>query len=135
MLRKVLCIDDDVITLTLNKILLSRTGFASEVLTARNGREALDCIASEEEGSIDLVLLDLNMPVMDGWEFLAEYELLNGPDYPANVVILSSSVNQADVDRARDCSLVLDFVTKPLMPENLGPLKQIEGLKARFATA
>ena len=78
MLNKILCVDDDPITLMLCKKVIERTSFAQEIITAQNGEEAFQyfkkIIAEIKKGNAveypKLVLLDLNMPVMNGWEFL-----------------------------------------------------------------
>ena len=78
MLDKILCVDDDPITLMLCKKVVERVEFAKEIITAKNGQEAIqyfDNLAQELKNNIPvvypkLVLLDLNMPIMDGWQFL-----------------------------------------------------------------
>ena len=76
MLDLILCVDDDPITLMLCKMVIAKSSFASEIITAQNGEEALNYfddlklnnLGAEIKKYPSLVFLDLNMPVMDGWE-------------------------------------------------------------------
>ena len=73
MLHKILCVDDDPITLMLYKMVIAKASFTEEIITAKNGQEALDYYnnlrAEGESQSPELIFLDLNMPVMGGWNF------------------------------------------------------------------
>lgn len=131
MIRKVLCVDDDTISLTISQLLLKRTGFAQEVHTAIDGSEALayfERLFAEEADPVaaapELILLDINMPVMNGWEFLQEYnprfreKLTN-----THIVILSSTIDPEDFALAKQYPVVAQFISKPLSVENLEELK------------
>ena len=109
MLEKVLCIDDDQITLKLCDMIIKRHGFAKEVLTANNGKDGLSWFsnyfklkkAGENPTPPQLIFLDLNMPVMNGWDFLEDYLMKYADRIPeTKVVILSSTVNPEDFSRA-----------------------------------
>lgn len=124
MLQKIICIDDDPIALLLSKLVISKSHFASEIITAINGQEAMnylnkpDVIARAEEPLI--ILLDLNMPVMDGWEFLEQFsdKLLNIYT-KTKIILLSSSIDPNDISKSQDFPIVLDFMPKPLTKEML----------------
>ncbi|MBI2273126.1 MAG: response regulator [Chitinophagaceae bacterium] len=131
MIKKVLCVDDDTISLTISQLLLKRTGFAQEVHTAIDGSEALEYferLFAEEPDPVaaapELILLDINMPVMNGWEFLQEYnprfrdKLTN-----THIVILSSTIDPEDFALAKQYPVVAQFISKPLSVENLEELK------------
>lgn len=131
MIKKVLCVDDDTISLTISQLLLKRTGFAQEVHTAIDGSEALEYferLFAEESDPVaaapELILLDINMPVMNGWEFLQEYnprfrdKLTN-----THIVILSSTIDPEDFALAKQYPVVAQFISKPLSVENLEELK------------
>ena len=131
MIRKVLCVDDDTISLTISQLLLKRTGFATEVNTVIDGSEALeyfeDLFATNPnpaENAPELILLDINMPVMNGWEFLQEYtpRFLNKlPN--THIVILSSTIDPEDFALAKQYPVVVQFISKPLSIENLEELR------------
>jgi CheY-like chemotaxis protein len=132
MLDKILCIDDDPITLMLCRKVVEKVGFAKEIITVNNGEEAIqyfDKLFEErkENGVVaypKLVLLDLNMPVMDGWEFLESYIT---KDYQnifdsTRFIVLSSSIDPYDINRSKTYP-VIGFLSKPVTKEMLEDLK------------
>ena len=140
MIRKVLCVDDDSISLTISQLLLKRTGFAADVDTAIDGSDALDYFeklfaanSSPAEAAPELILLDINMPVMNGWDFLQEYMPLYASRLPATkIVILSSTIDPEDFALAKQYPVVIQFISKPLSIENLDELKSNELIKPYF---
>lgn len=91
--------------------------YALEVFT--NGKLAFEAFKSAVEDGVSppqLVLLDLNMPVWDGWDFLDEIQLLNLPESP-KIYIMSSSIDPADIKKAESYSSVADFLVKPITLE------------------
>jgi CheY-like chemotaxis protein len=140
MIRKVLCVDDDTISLTISQLLLKRTGFAAEVDTAIDGSEALEyfeqLFANDPDpvgNAPELILLDINMPVMNGWEFLEEYN----PRYAAklsntHIIILSSTIDPEDFALAKQYPVVQQFISKPLSIENLEELKATDFMRSYF---
>ena len=141
MIRKVLCVDDDTISLTISQLLLKRTGFASEVDTAIDGSGALEyfenLFANDPDpigNAPELILLDINMPVMNGWEFLQEYN----PRYAeklvnTHIIILSSTIDPEDFALAKQYPVVMQFISKPLSIENLEELKSAPFMKQYFS--
>ena len=117
-LNCILLIDDDKTTNTLNEMVIRQTGCADKVVTARNGIEALQYLKSEDKGKYprpDLIFLDVNMPGMDGWEFIQEYNKLD-KKYHGNVIVvmLTTSINPDDRYRSLEMAGLNDFMNKPL---------------------
>ena len=136
-----MCIDDDQITLVLCDMVIKKAGFAKEVLTAKNGKEGLAWFSeyfsknnkSERQEPPKLIFLDLNMPVMNGWDFLEDYLMKYSDRLPeTKVVIISSTVNPEDFSRANRYEIVIDFINKPLTTEGLEDLTQNEQLADLF---
>lgn len=141
MINKVLCIDDDQITLVLCDMVIKKAGFASEVITAKNGREGLAWFSAyfsktntgPKPEPPRLIFLDLNMPVMNGWDFLEDYLMKYSDRLPeTRVVIVSSTVNPEDFSRSNRYEIVIDFINKPLTTEGLEELMQHDELKPFF---
>ncbi|WP_426061240.1 response regulator [Hymenobacter sp. B1770] len=122
-LKSVLLVDDDATTNYLNKILLTRLDVAEQLFVAENGREALDTLTRVcEVPTLDcpaLVLLDINMPVMNGIEFLEAYQQLSLPQREAIVIVLlTTSANPQELARARQLPIA-GVLTKPLTPQKV----------------
>jgi CheY-like chemotaxis protein len=123
--RKVLIIDDDEINNFVCEKVIKQSGLAEEAKSLKSAPEALDYIRGLAQESPDLVpeviLLDINMPFMDGWEFM---ESLKGfmPQLLSKlpvVAILSSSVYEADAEKADEHPDIQEYITKPLTQEAL----------------
>jgi CheY-like chemotaxis protein len=124
---KIACIiDDDPIFVLGTKRLFEINEFAKEIRVYKNGEEALNALKETLRNGMDLpciIFLDINMPVMDGWEFLTAFGELEGSQNSV-IYMLSSSVDPSDADRARSYSLVRDYLTKPLNQEKLNDLNK-----------
>lgn len=141
MINKVFCIDDDPVTLVLSEMVIKKSQFAKEVITAKNGKEGLDWFsayfsknsAEVKQDLPQVIFLDINMPVMNGWDFLEGYLMKYTERLPEiKVVIVSSTVNPEDFLRANWYSIVIDFINKPLTIEGLSELKEHQQLASFF---
>ncbi|HWR93928.1 MAG TPA: response regulator [Flavobacterium sp.] len=128
MLEKILCIDDDPITLMLCKMVITKALFSNEIATAKNGEEALKYYDTLKTTSTikkpQLIFLDLNMPVMNGWEFLDSFVTAEYSEYhDTKVIILSSTIDPQDLEKSKKYPMVIDFLSKPISKEMLEFLK------------
>lgn len=123
-LASVLLVDDDRTTNFLNKLLINNMGVAEQVLVAENGEEALRTLAHTctEPAALAcprLILLDMNMPVMNGLAFLEAYAQLPAEQQQATVVVmLTTSLHERDLARTQNLP-IQDFLSKPLTREKL----------------
>ena len=125
----VLLVDDDDTTNYLNQVLLQRVAVADTVLVAGNGQEALDllhkhCAPVASPTCPALILLDMKMPLMNGFEFLQAYAQRPTRDNPTVVIImLTTSVNPRDVDQLPGLP-VAGYLTKPLTRDKITQVLQ-----------
>ncbi|WP_031527679.1 response regulator [Dyadobacter crusticola] len=114
---KVLLIDDDPVVLFLHKTLLKKAGITANVHTLNNGRDAIEFMDSCEPETAYYALLDINMPVMNGWEFL---ETLQTRPYSeqTSILLVSSATESRVAMPGTAYSQVIGFLSKPLTREN-----------------
>jgi CheY-like chemotaxis protein len=118
---KIAIVDDDTIFQFTTKVKIQKLGLASNIQIFNDGEEIMDYLIKVESiESPDIILLDINMPMMDGWDFLEEYEKhLGGSESKIKIYMLSSSINPVDVDKAKSNKLVDDYIIKPIKDEDL----------------
>ncbi|PJJ60859.1 response regulator [Hymenobacter chitinivorans] len=118
----VLLVDDDDTTNYLNQLLFNRLGVAETLLVALNGQDALNqlqvCDTPQGPPFPSLILLDMKMPVMDGFEFLEAYVQLPAAQRESVLIMLTTSLNPQDVVRMQDLPIT-GFLTKPLTKDKI----------------
>jgi len=126
-LNCVLLIDDDEPTNYISKMLIEEANCTEHIQIAENGQSALDYLTNsdsfsnnQEYACPDLIFLDINMPAMNGWEFLEKYDQLD-PKHKGRVitVMLTTSLNPDDRLKAQENDSISTFETKPLTSEKL----------------
>ena len=127
----VLLVDDDEINNFISIKLIKKALINTDIMACLNGKFAIDQLAEIQRKDPsklpDYILLDINMPIMNGWEFLDEYKRINlDPLGKSKIYIISSSVFSNDINKARSYPLVKDFISKPLNVEKIVELFKVE---------
>ena len=127
----ILLVDDDEINNFISIKLIKKALLNTEIMACLNGRFAIDQLLSIQKKDPaklpDYILLDINMPIMNGWEFLDEYKRLNiDPLGKSKIYIISSSVFSNDINKARSYPLVKSFISKPLSVEKIKEMFETE---------
>ncbi|MBD1394250.1 response regulator [Mucilaginibacter glaciei] len=130
----ILLVDDDEINNFISIKLIKKALLNTDIMACLNGKFAIDTLSDIQRKDPaqlpDYILLDINMPIMNGWEFLDEYKRLNlDPLSKSKIFIISSSVFSNDINKARSYPLVKDFVSKPL---NVEKIKELFGIEKEF---
>lgn len=123
MVYNVVVVDDDEIILFLHSKIIQVVGLHKSPKTFNSALKALDFFDSLSDDATPILLfLDINMPVMDGWGLL---DVIHQEDFDKkiHVVMVTSSVDQADKEKAALYDRVIDFVEKPFSKANLEKLK------------
>lgn len=117
-------IDDDKLTVKLMSILISKSKFCEEIHSFNNAQFAIEKLKenwNDSEILPDAILLDLNMPVMDGWQFLDEFIHLPIKK-EISIFIMTSSIDPADIEMAKKYDVIKDYIMKPITANKLDML-------------
>lgn len=128
MIERICIIDDDKIYRFTTEKYIKMLKLANEVTTFSDGEEALDYLrnnASIPANLPDIILLDVNMPIMDGWDFVTEYADLDPrPEKEITIYMVTSSIDDRDRKKAAKISSINDFIIKPISESQLVELVQ-----------
>ncbi|MCX6206140.1 MAG: response regulator [Bacteroidetes bacterium] len=120
---KICLIDDDEIYIFLMKKSFVAMGVNNEVLSFLNGADAMEeliKLKNNDEILPSIILLDINMPIMDGWEFLKEFRKLHSNiSQKIKVYIVSSSIANEDIEKSKTFPEIVDYLTKPVELDTL----------------
>tara|TARA_R110000796_G_scaffold71409_1_gene161943 strand:+ start:15451 stop:15861 length:411 start_codon:yes stop_codon:yes gene_type:complete len=114
-------VDDDPINQFLSKVIITRNVENPKVFAFGNVQDALEFITNEDIKSQKIILLlDINMPQLDGWDFLDKFDQLdNALKQRFDIYLLSSSTDKNDINKAKFYPSVIDFIAKPLSSNSL----------------
>ncbi len=124
----IMLVDDNETDNFIHKRVIELSGFANDIIIKNSGKSALEFLQTNAraiEKLPDIIFLDINMPIVDGFVFLFEFENFSDAiKEKSKIVILSSSDSKRDIDRIVDNEYVVHFITKPLSEEALEALKK-----------
>ncbi len=124
-------IDDDKVYQFTSKMILEATQLTSRITTFFNGQEAIEFFldpANQQIGILpDVIFLDINMPIMNGWNFLEEFDKIFYT-LPKKILIyvVSSSVDDSDMEKSKSFVSVADYVIKPINKEKYRLLLSVQ---------
>jgi len=122
-MKRIMLVDDDNVHHVVTGMLLKRLPYDIETSRAMNGLEAINLLKAEPDKLPDLILLDLNMPVMNGWDFLEIFnDLMSGFSKIPVICILSSTIAPDDIERSKSYATVQSFLSKPLLKADMQEL-------------
>lgn len=116
--RSVMLVDDNEIDNIINEKIIEANSFAEQILVFQTGQDALEYLR-ENQGDVEslpeIVFLDINMPIMDGFQFLSDFEEFSDEVRDkCKIIMLSSSISPKDIDRAASSRYVKKYLNKPL---------------------
>jgi CheY-like chemotaxis protein len=127
--KTIFLIDDDALTNYIHRRIISLK-YTFNILEFTSPVKALERLMqytlSETNQFPDIIFLDINMPYMNGWEFLEQFQKL--PEAllaKCDVIMLTSSIDRKDIEKAKTYKVVKDFISKPLMPDKIATLNQV----------
>ncbi|WP_400070943.1 response regulator [Zobellia russellii] len=127
-IKSVCIIDDDPIFIYGTKRIMNEVDFADEIIVYNDGLAAFDGLKEMTQKGEELpsmIFLDINMPIMNGWEFLDEFvQLPNNNAENIIIYIISSSVDPRDVVRIHEYKVVNNYILKPISIEDLHNILQ-----------
>ena len=123
-IKGLILVDDDIVFNLIHLRLIKKMNFADDVRIYGNSFDALRVfrllVDTKPDLVPELILLDINMPKMDGWAFLDELSKFPDSTFErCKVIILSSSISFNDIERSQSYKMVIDFISKPLTESKL----------------
>ncbi len=116
--NSVMLVDDNEIDNIINEKIIEANSFADRILVFQTGQEALEFLEAnqnDEKNLPEIVFLDINMPIMDGFQFLEDFEKFSEIVLDkCKIIMLSSSISPKDIDRAASSKYVKKYLNKPL---------------------
>jgi CheY-like chemotaxis protein len=115
----ILLIDDNADDNIYNQIIIEKMDIADNIKVAENGLEALNYLEKDQK-TPDLILLDINMPKMNGWEFLEIYRAYCGENnLSSNVIVLANALSKEDQQKLENIPVIVSHNVKPLTKQML----------------
>lgn len=123
-------VDDDKLSIKLMSMLISKNEFCEEIISFFNPQTALDELKNNCNTPLklpDVILLDLNMPILDGWQFLDEFVLLPIKK-EISIFIVTSSIDPHDIEMAKKYDMVKSYIMKPISAKKLEEASELIGM-------
>jgi CheY-like chemotaxis protein len=123
LVKTIAIIDDDDIFVYITKKAVEQTNIVQQIKVFGNGKDAIDFFKENTDNPDllpEIILLDLSMPIMDGWQFLQEYTKIKPKiQKKITIYIVTSSISPEDMKKAKSIDAVSDFIIKPITKDKL----------------
>lgn len=123
LIKTIAIIDDDDIFVYITKKAVEQTNIVQQIKVFGNGKDAIDFFKENTDNPDllpEIILLDLSMPIMDGWQFLQEYTKIKPKiQKKITIYIVTSSISPEDMKKAKSIDAVSDFIIKPITKDKL----------------
>ncbi len=127
-------VDDDKGVLFLHELMIRESNFARQIYSFKCAEDALHYIETNMRSDLPaFIFLDINMPRMNGWDFIHHLEA-SGPGEEIYIIMVTSSINKADREKAEQFDRIVHFVEKPLSIEMCKDLKRLDSISYLFST-
>jgi CheY-like chemotaxis protein len=114
-LKEIMLVDDNDIDNYITKVIIEKENIAESIVVKSSSLEALDYLKNSKTEFPELILLDIKMPVMDGFGFLNEFsKFTDSKKFNCAIVMLSSSISTADIEGAKNNQHVIEYLSKPI---------------------
>lgn len=127
-MKKIYLVDDQPISNFITKKLFELEGYTGEIIDFTDPEEAFRILKNDKDA---LIFLDLNMPMMNGWDFL---NAMQADNVKHQVILLTSSTSKMDIDRAQDFPAVIKYMVKPMNKKKFLELSEFLNLPEISAT-
>jgi CheY-like chemotaxis protein len=129
---KVLIADDDEVVITIHKTYLKKSGLSSNPLSFTNGKAVLDYLLTDQDSDTQyLIFLDINMPILSGWEFMDEVTVRSFSKR-IHVILVTSSINKIDKEKALGYKNAIEFLEKPINIQDCIRIKSLPAISPYF---
>jgi CheY-like chemotaxis protein len=129
MIKKFTLIDDDEIFVLLTSKFIEGTGLVEHIQTFDNGLDAIEFFSKNWQTASEIpeiMLVDLSMPILDGWQFIEEFAAIKkNINKRIDIYVCTSSISPNDVERAKNISDIVDFLIKPISKEKLAEIATV----------
>jgi CheY-like chemotaxis protein len=119
-MKKIFAVDDNLTDILISKIILKKTFPGHEIVMYSKPNEALEYLLENAHDLPEIIILDINMPLVSGWDIVEKLSALN---IPANVFMLTSSIFKEDYQQSKKYPIVKDFFVKPINTRIIERLK------------
>src|SRR6476469_10014517 len=117
----ILIVDDDLVYRFAATKTIAATGLAEKIVECSDGLDAINFLKENMQqppNLPDIIFLDINMPTMDGWEFLTAFDsIISKLSKPIHIYMVTSSIDKHDIQRSKEFAIVSDYLVKPIFNE------------------